>query len=179
MAKSMLIATALASALVLAACGQGETSTNSANSANSTNSAAADTSGHAEAIRAQEARQLQDWASRDAERIISVYTADATVMTPGGPRMTGLDQIRSGIGALVRDPNLQTQFAADKVEVATSGDLAYTRGTYSMRTTDPQTQRPRTETGNYVTIWRRQADGSWKIVDDIISPGPAAATADG
>jgi uncharacterized protein (TIGR02246 family) len=178
MAKSMLVATALASALTLSACGPGSEA--STNSANSVNSAAADNSAPADAIRAQEARSMQDWASRDAERIISVYTPDATVMTPGGPRMTGLDQIRSGIGALARDPNLQTQFAADKVEVAASGDLAYTRGTYSMRSTDPQTQRPRTETGNYLSIWRRQADGSWKIVEDIISPAPVASTpADG
>ena len=47
------------------------------------------------------------------------------------------------------------------VEVAKSGDIAYSRGTYEMTATDPQTKQPILIKGTYVTTFRKAADGSW------------------
>ena len=58
-------------------------------------------------------------------------------------------------------------FQATKVDVASSGDLAYTRGAYTMTATDPATKKPMNDHGSYVTTYRKQADGSWKAVMDI------------
>jgi hypothetical protein len=35
--------------------------------------------------------------------------------------------------------------------------------------TDPATHKPITDHGNYVTTFRKQADGSWKAAADIAS----------
>jgi len=35
----------------------------------------------------------------------------------------------------------------------------------------------RTETGSYLTVYRKAADGSWKAVEDFTTPGPAVAPA--
>lgn len=126
-------------------------------------------------LRNGETQWVADWASHDVNRLVAHYAADGTLLAPGMARMTGADQIRTGIAQLVQDPNFELRFTADKVEVAASGDLAYTRGTYTMRSTDPATHQATTETGNYVTTYRRQDDGSWKAVDDIAAPGAPPA----
>ena len=67
---------------------------------------------------------------------------------------------------MLADPNFAVTFAATKVDAAGSGDLAYTQGTYSMTASDPKTKAPVTEKGKYLTVYRKQADGSWKAVED-------------
>ena len=49
----------------------------------------------------------------------------------------------------------------DFAEVSKSGDLGYTFGNWRLTLADG-TQRY----GNYMTIWKKQADGSWKYVMD-------------
>ena len=58
-----------------------------------------------------------------------------------------------------------------------SGDLASSRGHFSLTMTDKATNKPVTTTGSYLTVFKRQDDGSWKAVEDFITPGPAAAPA--
>jgi ketosteroid isomerase-like protein len=53
------------------------------------------------------------------------------------------------------------------VDVAKSGDLGYSAGTYKLTVTDPATHKPINDHGNYVTTFRKQADGTWKAVADI------------
>lgn len=169
MKTSAFAAAALASAIALAGCHREE--------AHHNDSTAVDTGAVADQLRRDEAQWVADWTSRDADRVLAHYAADATLMVTGAPRLTG-EQIRSAVTELVEDPNFQIQFAPDQVAVAASGDLAYTRGTYSLRTTNPRTRQPQTENGNYIAVYRRQQDGSWKAVEDIVSAGaPAAAPA--
>jgi ketosteroid isomerase-like protein len=51
-------------------------------------------------------------------------------------------------------------------DVAQSGDLGYTQGTLSYTMTDPKTGKPINDQGKWLTIRKKQADGSWKIVQD-------------
>jgi ketosteroid isomerase-like protein len=47
-----------------------------------------------------------------------------------------------------------------------------------MTTTDKATNKPVDSSGSYLTVWQKQSDGSWKAVEDFVTPGPApAATA--
>jgi hypothetical protein len=54
--------------------------------------------------------------------------------------------------------NLQEQ----SLEIEGQGNLAYDRGTYSM-TVSHVGAASTDDHGKYLTIWRKQADGSWKI----------------
>ena len=57
------------------------------------------------------------------------------------------------------------------------GDLGYTFGSNEISLNDAKGARVTTE-GEYVTIWRKQADGSWKAVVDIgNSDAPPASVA--
>jgi ketosteroid isomerase-like protein len=49
-----------------------------------------------------------------------------------------------------------------KVEVSISGDLGYTFGNWELY----DYQRGKIRYGNYITIWRKQKDGTWRWVLD-------------
>lgn len=155
---------AAAASAALVACGTG----------GPTNNAAADMGSVQSAVRTAESQWLREWQARDLNRIVARYSGDAMVkFTPTGP-MIGHNAIRTGIAPFLTDANFQIQFAAEEVRVASSGDLAATRGSYTVRYTNPATRQTETETGTYVTLWQRQTDGSWRVVEDITSGNPAA-----
>jgi ketosteroid isomerase-like protein len=75
------------------------------------------------------------------------------------------------IGALMSDPNFAVSFATANVVVARSGDLAYETGSYELQVSDPN-QQALTQKGNYVVVWRKQADDAWKVAIDAPSSNP-------
>jgi uncharacterized protein (TIGR02246 family) len=134
----------------------------------------------ATAIRNNEAQWNQDWAAKDAAKVAAYYADDAVVMAPGTPAATGKEAITGELKQMLADPALSLQFKTARVEVAKSGDLAVTQGSYVLAMTDPQSKQVIHDHGSYVTTWRKQADGSWKAVEDIASsevPPPAPPTA--
>jgi len=56
-------------------------------------------------------------------------------------------------------------------DLARSGDLGYTWGTYEFRPPDAG-GKSTTRHGKYVTIWKKQPAGSWKYVVDIGNASP-------
>jgi uncharacterized protein (TIGR02246 family) len=118
-------------------------------------------------IREAEATQMKNWNAKDVEKILTFYADDATLMTPGMPAMKNQDARRSMLKTLTADPNLKLEFSPQRVEVAKSGDVAFSQGTYTMVVTDPKTKKPVTDKGSYVTGYKKQADGSWKAISDI------------
>lgn len=72
-------------------------------------------------------------------------------------------------------PVFADTFAVDRdptyAEIAASGDLGYTVGRYE-RTWRPDAGAGEiaVESGTYLTVWRKQSSGSWKVQADIRSP---------
>jgi len=126
---------------------------------------------------------IREWSAaaqaKDAAKFVSFYADDAVVMMAGAPDISGIAAIREGIGGMMQDPAFALSFAADNVVVARSGDLAYETGAYTMSMTGPD-NKPATEQGHYVVVWRKQADGAWKVaVDAPLSDPPAEPLAPG
>jgi uncharacterized protein (TIGR02246 family) len=129
------------------------------------------------AITDNEAQWNSDWAAKDADKVLAHYADDAVMMNPGEEPMKGKDAIKSGLGGMMADKALSLTFKATNVDVAKSGDLAYTQGDYQLTMTDPKTHKPVNDHGTYVTTYRKQADGSWKAVADIATSGAPPAPA--
>ena len=128
------------------------------------------------AIQDNEAQWNQEYAAKDNDKIVAHYADDAILMVPGTPSTSGKEAIRAALKEMVADPVLSLKFHATKVEVAKSGDVAYTQGTYTMTLTDPKTKQVINDHGSYVTTSRKQPDGTWKAVADIATsevPPPA------
>jgi uncharacterized protein (TIGR02246 family) len=119
------------------------------------------------AIRDDEVAWNKDWAAKDVEKVLSHYADDAALMVSDMPLMKGKDAMRPALKEMLADKNLSLNFAASTAEVSKSGDMAYIQGTYTLTLTKPKTKKPITEKGKYATIYKKQADGSWKAVEDI------------
>jgi ketosteroid isomerase-like protein len=113
-------------------------------------------------------------ASKDVDGSVAFYAADASVLPPNGPIVADKKGIRDmWAGLLGSITSLSWQ--PTKVEVARSSDIAYTMGTYQLAANDAQ-GKPTTDKGKYVEVWKKQADGGWKVVADIFNSDlPAAA----
>lgn len=122
-------------------------------------------------LRQNEERWNEAYAARDVAALTGMYAADAALAAPGANIVSGKEAIAKDMQAMASDPNFALGFESDRVGVAASGDLAYTRGHYTMTMTDPATKAPFTSKGNYLTVWRKQADGSWLAVEDFVTPG--------
>jgi ketosteroid isomerase-like protein len=66
-------------------------------------------------------------------------------------------------------PQAKLTWAPLQVDVAASGDLGYTWGRYEFRSPGADGQE-RMGGGFYLTIWKRQPDGSWKFAIDAGTP---------
>ena len=115
-------------------------------------------------------------ATRDLETFLAFYASDAAMYPPEGATVTGLDNIRSFAGAFFADPAFSATFRSLAVEVSQDGDMGYTLSTGDLAYTGPD--------GNLIAerirdfhVWRKQADGTWKIVVDIWNLEPAAPVA--
>jgi len=128
------------------------------------------------AIRVAEAAWSSAAGAKDVNAAVAYYADDASIFPPNGPIATGKEAITQMWTELIQAPGAAISWQTAKVEVARSGDLAYSSGTYEYAMNDPA-GNPVADRGKYVTVWKKQADGSWKVVADIFNsdlPPPAA-----
>ncbi len=97
---------------------------------------------------------------------MSFYDEGASLFVPSALIVTGKEEIRKAWVKWFAAPGFALAPKITKVEVARSGDLAYVRGTYEATATDPN-GAPVTDRGKFVVIWKKQAEGAWKVSADI------------
>src|SRR3954454_23908064 len=135
--------------------------------------AAPDTLKIADTIKTQEAGWQKAYADKDLNALAGEYADDAVLGSPGAPlASTDVDR-RKSIQTLIGDPNFKLTFASDDVRAASAGDMVSSRGHYTITTTDKATSKPVTGSGTYLTVYKKQADGGFKAVEDVIIPGPS------
>ena len=111
----------------------------------------------------------REWSesATDIEKFLSYFAPDASAYSPGMPVATGSAAIREAFTALSSSPGFSISWKATKADVGAGGDVGYTAGTYTMGMAGA------TEAGKYVTVWKKQADGSWKVAEDIFNADAA------
>jgi ketosteroid isomerase-like protein len=113
-----------------------------------------------------------DWAnaaqSKQLDAWVAYYSDDAMVLPANEKLATGKEAIRKTIGDLLGAPGFSVKWQTAKVEVARSGDIGYSQGTYELTMNDPK-GNPVTDYGKYVEVWKKQPDGSWKCAVDIFN----------
>jgi uncharacterized protein (TIGR02246 family) len=106
-------------------------------------------------------------AAKDVDKSVANYADDAILMAPGAPAAKGKDAIRAAWKEMLADPKSKLSFSTDQVTVSASGDLAASKGSYTMTMTNPKTKKPMEDKGSYATVYKKQSDGSWKAIEDI------------
>ena len=104
--------------------------------------------------------------ARDAGQTADLYMADATLLPIAEPLITGRDAIRQEWAKTFGIPGFQNRARTTRLEVSAAGDLGFTQGTYESAMTGTD-GRPTVERGKWVTVWRRDAEGRWRVATDI------------
>jgi uncharacterized protein (TIGR02246 family) len=109
--------------------------------------------------------------SGDTEAILSYWAEDAVMMAPGQPPLRGKADIREYVEGMSSIPEFSIEWEPLEAHVASSGDMAYLIERNRVAFQD-STGATVTETNKVVTVWRKQADGSWKNVIDMWNADP-------
>ena len=79
----------------------------------------------------------------------------------------GLEAVRTRLGP--DQPGAALTWSANFTDVSDDGTLGYNYGRYESRRTGPD-GKTSVHTGWFLTIWKRQPDGTWKYVMDTGAP---------
>lgn len=93
---------------------------------------------------------------------------DVVKLNDGVMPIVGKDAFAKSVGDKTGTKSLTWEPV--KVEVAQSGELGYSWGNWKW------SEKDTTYYGNYFTVWKKQADGSWKFVLDGGNNTPNPAT---
>ena len=94
------------------------------------------------------------------------YIAEDVRFYSAGVMRTGRLPFREGWAKGFADPNWSISWAPLYAEATHSADLGYTTGSFEIHEKSPD-GTPLVRKGSYVTIWRKQPDGTWKVALDI------------
>ncbi|MFZ0797159.1 MAG: SgcJ/EcaC family oxidoreductase [Terriglobales bacterium] len=122
-----------------------------------------------QAVQDVEAAWAKDANSKDADKWVSYFAEDGSGLYPGGAILNGKAAIKAAMVPILADPNFSLTFQSTRAMASKGGDMVYSQGTYTMTLTDPKTKKPITDKGKYLTVYTRQADGSWKVVADTFN----------
>jgi ketosteroid isomerase-like protein len=103
----------------------------------------------------------------DTASINSVYADDAVILPPNAKAARGrtaLSQMHAGMISGVSFPAVELK----SEDLIVSGDYGIETGTYRM-TIQPKQGKPMSDVGKFVSIWKKQPDGSWKMIRDIFN----------
>lgn len=107
----------------------------------------------------------------DAEALAALYTEDATALPPDGEMIQGrqaIEALWNGVFQMgMKEVVLTT------VDVFGTGDLAYEIGWADLKF-QPEGQEPISQKAKYVVVWKKSADGTWKLHVDIWNAAPPA-----
>jgi uncharacterized protein (TIGR02246 family) len=105
--------------------------------------------------------------SGDFDAFVSLFIENAVFMPPNEPILQGREAIKTYMELEPFPPN--SEFMTPVVEVDGRGDIAYVRGSYSLKIEMEGVQEPSQDSGKYISILRKQEDGSWLIAVDIFN----------
>jgi uncharacterized protein (TIGR02246 family) len=114
------------------------------------------------------AQWIEAWDKADASLIASLFVSDGVLLSQNGKFFKGQEQILERLKPIMEGAGRGVKATVTIVNVWLDGDTAYETGTYSYNY--QRDGKSMTEEGRYVTIWKRQSDGAWKIASDMGLP---------
>ena len=95
----------------------------------------------------------------DLAALATLHTEDVLYLPPNASAVSGRQGVKSTAKELFDAGWKNMSFSS--VQFGSDGDLAYHVGTFSVDA--PTDKGMRKEEGKFVDIYKRQADGSWKV----------------
>lgn len=106
---------------------------------------------------------LQGW--------VGWFAEDGFQVPNWGPLVIGPEAIRANMKGLFGDTTVRLTWAPDTALVAASGDMGYTIGHWQLLRLGAPADSAAAR-GRYLTVWKKQPDGGWKVAADIGNQEP-------
>ena len=111
-------------------------------------------------------------AEKGAGGWVAYFAPNGAMVRGDSIGITGHKAIRESMEEAFKDPNYSLRWKPTKAEMLIPGVLGYSVGRYESRRKNKE-GKTIIGTGTYTSIWKKQSDGSWKIVLDTGNPdGP-------
>ena len=111
--------------------------------------------------------------SNDVGTLLAVLTDDIVYQSPGEPEIIGKAAVRKWLAAYFS--TTRTHWEKTSIGFVVNGEWAFERYTYKSTDTDKKSGTVSTDTGKGINIFRRGADGRWRVaIDGWSSDRPAA-----
>lgn len=107
----------------------------------------------------------QAFLANDVAAVAALYAEDAILSPPGSEMVWGKENIRAWYSNFFKMAKI-TEFSLSPVKLSGENDWAYAVGRFSMKIVFQGSDTPVSDTGKYLDVRRKQADGSWKFVAD-------------
>ena len=118
-----------------------------------------------------EGRFAEDVAAGGGKAFGTWFAEDAVTLNNGKPAVLGRGAIAT---AADWDPKKYSlTWVAQGAQMGPSSDMGFTWGRYEGRSTG-EDGKPVVVTGRYITVWKKLADGSWKVAMDASANEPPA-----
>ena len=114
------------------------------------------------------AQWSEGWLKGDAAMVAALFAEDGVELAGSGKIFKGPKQIAEHLKTAMQDADPGVKVTVTTTMVWLDGDTAYETGKYKYEYTEKG--KPGKDEGSYVTIWKRQKDGSWKLVMDMGVP---------
>lgn len=111
---------------------------------------------------ATQEKRLEGWMS---------FMADNVVLFGVDPPVVGKDAVRKFFESQFSNADYHLDWEPTRGEIYAAGTVGYTTGRWTRRFKNPQGQMVERH-GNYLTVWEKQKDGTWKVIADGGSPDP-------
>ena len=120
----------------------------------------------ADAVLAADVAWERVYAVKDLDKSVAFCDEQASLLWPNIPIATGRAAVREAITHDFAAGDLT--WKANNVGIARAGDLAYVSGAYQWKLHDAS-GKGFVDRGKYLTMWKKQADGSWKVLFDMFN----------
>jgi uncharacterized protein (TIGR02246 family) len=121
------------------------------------------------AIDAANAKYIDAFARSDAGALAGLYDESGSRFSPKGVVVRGRPAIAESVAGFMKSVTGPIKVSIETQDLWSVDDLVYETGKYTYTFTPPGKNETQTG-GHYVTIWKRQADGGWKITVDMGVP---------
>lgn len=108
--------------------------------------------------------------AKDAARVVALYDEGAVMVPPNADLVEGLQGVKGYPFGFINTPGVELHFEIVRAEISATADMGWT-----LALGDITINRPDGTVGSDLIrdfhVWKKQADGSWKVVADIWNSG--------
>ena len=104
------------------------------------------------------------YSAKDLSKSTAAVDSQCSLLWPNAPAIVGKTAVTKAIQDDFSQGNLS--WRASSAVVARSGELGYTSGDYLLKSASGGAV---VDNGKYLTVWKKEADGRWKVLLDMFN----------